>query len=374
MSASAWSRRDQTAMATALALGRRGLGRVAPNPAVGCVVLDADGHVAGRGWTQPGGRPHAETEALARAGDRARGADVFVTLEPCSHHGRTPPCADALIAAGVARVVAALDDPDERVAGRGFARLRDAGVKVEVGLAAGQARYDQAGFLMRQEHGRPLIALKTAMTMDGRIAAATGDSKWITGAEARRRGHMLRATHDAILVGIGTALADDPSLDCRIDGLESASPIRIVVDTTLRLSPDSRLAASAERLPTWVFCASGAPSDRRARLESQGVRVFEAPADDDGRVDLEAVAAIAAAEGVTRLLIEGGGGVAAGFLGLGLVDRIHAFRAPLAIGADGTAAIGPLGLVRVADAPRFIRRAVEAAEDDLAEIYVRAGA
>ncbi len=371
---SAWSPADRAAMAAALALGRRGLGRVWPNPAVGCVVLDAGGRVAGRGWTQPGGRPHAETEALARAGERARGGIAYVTLEPCSHHGRTPPCADALIVAGIARVVAALEDPDERVAGNGFERLRQAGLAVEVGLGAREARFDQAGFLMRIEVGRPLIALKSAMSLDGRIAAANGDSKWITGPEARRLGHLLRAEYDAILVGVGTALADDPRLDCRIAGLEGASPVRVVLDTTLRLAPALDLVAAARARATWVFCREGADAGRRQALEASGVRVFEAPGGADGRVALGAVAGKLAAEGVTRLLVEGGGAVAAALLRADLIDRVHVFRAPLAIGGDGLPAIGALGLDRVADAPRFIRRAIGPADDDVAELYVRATA
>jgi len=374
MQTNRWSAADRTAMAAALALGRRGLGRVAPNPAVGCVILDAEGHVAGRGWTQPGGRPHAETEALARAGDRARGGTAYVTLEPCSHHGRTPPCADALIAAGVARVVAALMDPDDRVAGRGLARLEAAGVQVDVGLGDREARFDQAGFLMRIEEGRPLVALKSAMTLDGRIAAASGDSKWITGPEARRQGHLLRARHDAILVGAGTARADDPRLDCRIPGLEAASPLRIVVDSRLGIDPGLDLVEAAAERPTWIFGREDAPADRRAALEAAGVRVFAAPADATGRVDLAAVLGLLAAEGVTRLLVEGGAAVAAALLGQGLVDRIHAFRAPFALGADGLAAIGPLGLDRVRDAPRFIRREMSAADDDGVELYARVGA
>lgn len=311
---------------------------------------------------------------MARAGDRAQGGAVFVTLEPCSHHGATPPCADALIAAGVARVVAAIGDPDPRVAGRGLARLASSGMEVETGLLAPAARFDQAGFLSRFERSRPMIALKAAMSLDGRIAVANGDSKWITGPEARRIGHRLRAEHDAILVGIGTALADDPRLDCRLEGLEAASPVRIVLDTTLRLPTTHDLAAAAKKRPTWVICLETADAGRRAALERLGVRVIEAPEDDDGRLSLDAVARLLAEAGVTRLLIEGGGAVAAGFMAADLVDRIHAFRAPLVIGGDGLAGIGPLGLDRVANAPRFVRRQICAVDDDVAELYVRIGA
>lgn len=364
---------DRAAMAQALALGRRGLGRVWPNPAVGCVIIDAEGHLAGRGWTQPGGRPHAETVALGRAGDRTSGGTAFVTLEPCSHHGQTPPCAEALIASGIARVVVATADPDDRVSGRGLEMLRAAGVAIELGLGEAEARFDQAGFLSKIEQGRPLIALKTAMSLDGRIAASNGDSKWITGPESRRRGHLLRAEYDAILVGVGTALADDPRLDCRVVGLESASPLRIVLDSALRLRPDLDLVQNAATRPTWVFCAEGADSSRHLALEAAGVRVFPTAVDGEGRVDLEVAMERLAQEGVTRLLIEGGGMVAAGMLRRDLVDRIHGFRAPMVIGADGVAAIGPLGLERVGDSPRFIRRMIAAADDDLSELYVRVG-
>lgn len=358
-------------MAAALALGRRGLGRTWPNPAVGCVILDSAGRIAGRGWTQPGGRPHAEVEALSRAGDRALGGAAFVTLEPCSHHGATPPCADALIAAGVARVVAAIGDPDPRVAGRGLARLASSGVIVETGLLASAARFDQAGFLSRFERSRPMIALKTAMSLDGRIAVANGDSKWITGPEARRLGHRLRASHDAILVGVGTALADDPRLDCRLEGLESASPLRVVLDSTLKLTTTHDLAAAARERPTWVICLEGADAARREALEQLGVRILSAPDDGAGRVAPRAVAQILAEAGVTRLLIEGGGAIAAAFLAADLVDRIHAFRAPVVIGGDGLPGIGALGLDRVADATRFVRLDISPIDDDIAELYQR---
>ena len=374
MSNNAWSASDRLAMAAALALGRRGLGRTWPNPAVGCVILDSAGRIAGRGWTQPGGRPHAEVEALARAGDRALGGAAFVTLEPCSHHGATPPCADALIAAGVARVVAAIGDPDPRVAGRGLARLASSGVAVETGLLASTARFDQAGFLSRFERSRPMIALKTAMSLDGRIAVANGDSKWITGPEARRLGHRLRAAHDAILVGVGTALADDPRLDCRLEGLESASPLRVVLDSTLKLPTTHDLAAAARERPTWVICLEGADMARREALEHLGVRVLSASDDGAGRVAPDAVAHMLAEAGVTRLLIEGGGAVAAAFLTANLVDRIHAFRAPVVIGGDGLPGIGALGLDRVAEAPRFILRDANWIDDDVAEFYQRSEA
>src|SRR5579862_7078692 len=217
---------DLMAMRGALSLARRGLGNTWPNPAVGCVLV-REGRVVGRGWTQPGGRPHAETEALARAGRAARGATAYVTLEPCCHHGRTPPCADALIAAGLSRVVAAIEDPDPRVAGGGLARLRAAGLDVESGLCAAEAAEINAGFLSRLRLGRPLVTLKLATSLDGRIATASGESRWITGGPARERAHLLRATHDAILVGTDTVIADNPELTCRLPGLAGHSPVRV---------------------------------------------------------------------------------------------------------------------------------------------------
>ena len=227
-------RADQRWMQTTLGLARRGLGAVWPNPAVGCVIVN-DGRVVGRGWTQPGGRPHAETEALRRAGAMARGATAYVSLEPCCHWGQTPPCADALIGAGVRRVVVAIEDPDPRVAGNGVARLRAAGLVVDIGLGAGEAAEVNAGFLTRQRLGRPLVTLKLATSLDGRIATSSGESRWITAAPARERGHKLRAEHDAIMVGTATVLADDPQLTCRLPGLEHRSPVRVVPDRYLRI-------------------------------------------------------------------------------------------------------------------------------------------
>src|SRR4051794_21716572 len=252
--ASSWDEDDRRAMSAALALARRGLGNVWPNPAVGCVIVK-DGRVVGRGWTQPGGRPHAETEAIARAGEAARGGTAYVTLEPCSHSGRTPPCAEALIAAGVSRVVASIEDPDPRVAGGGLTKLREAGIAVESGLCADQAEEINAGFLRRVRTGRPLVTLKLATSLDGRIATASGESRWITGPAARERTHLLRATHDAILVGTATVLADDPQLTCRLNGLEHRSPVRVALDRNLVIPPAARLVAEAGRVPTWFITA-----------------------------------------------------------------------------------------------------------------------
>jgi len=355
-------------MAAALALGRRGLGRVWPNPAVGCVLAHGR-RVVGRGWTQPGGRPHAEAEALARAGAAARGATCYVTLEPCSHTGRTPPCADALIEAGIARVVVAAGDPDPRVSGRGLARLSAAGVAVEQGLGEAEAAFDNAGFFTRIAAGRPLVALKTAATLDGRIAARNGRSRWITGPEARAAGHRLRACYDAVMVGARTALLDNPRLDCRLDGLQDRSPVRIVADSRLRLPPTHRLAADGR--PTWVLCREDADADRARALEEAGARLIRLPADGGGRADLAAGMARLGEAGLTRLLVEGGGALAAAFLKADLVDRIHWFRAPAVMGGDGAPAVAALGVAEPGAAPRFRLHSRRETGGDIWEVYRR---
>jgi diaminohydroxyphosphoribosylaminopyrimidine deaminase/5-amino-6-(5-phosphoribosylamino)uracil reductase len=339
-------------MRAALALARRSLGRTWPNPAVGCVIVK-DGRVVGRGRTRDGGRPHAEADALAGAGEAARGATVFVTLEPCSHFGKSPPCADALIRAGVARVVSALEDPDPRVKGQGHARLQAAGIAVDIGEGAAEAAEINAGFLLRVREGRPLFHLKVAASLDGRIATASGESKWITGEAARADGHRLRATHDAVLVGIGTVVADDPDLTCRLPGLAAYSPIRVVFDSKARLSPSSRLAATARSTPVWLVCTAAAPSAAREALKACGVEVIEVAFDRNGRVDVGAAARSLGERGLMRVLIEGGGELAATFLGAGLIDRLSVYRAGLVLGADGRSAVAALGLEKLGFAPRF---------------------
>lgn len=356
--------RDRALMRAALALARRGLGAVWPNPAVGCVIANERG-VVGRGWTQPGGRPHAETEALARAGAAAQGATAYVTLEPCSHWGRTPPCADALIAAGIGRVVAALEDPDPRVRGRGLRRLAAAGIAVETGLCAKEAEELNTGFLSRIRRGRPLVTLKLATTLDGRIATASGESRWITGPSARARAHLLRAMHDAVMVGSGTVLADDPELTCRLPGLADCSPVRVVLDTRLRTPPSARLVTTARLVPTWLLTAPDADPVRRVAFADRGVTVIEVPPDPAGGLDLAAALKALGERGLTRVLVEGGAQLAASLLRAGLVDRLLWFHAPRVIGGDGVPAIAAFDFDRLADAPSFERIAVEAVGDDV---------
>ncbi|MBS0519195.1 MAG: bifunctional diaminohydroxyphosphoribosylaminopyrimidine deaminase/5-amino-6-(5-phosphoribosylamino)uracil reductase RibD [Proteobacteria bacterium] len=357
-------------MRAALALARRSLGRTWPNPAVGCVIV-RDGRVVGRGRTRDGGRPHAETEALAQAGEAARGATVYVTLEPCSHHGKTPPCADALVEAGVARVISALEDPDPRVRGRGHARLREAGIFVEIGDGAREAAEINEGFLLRVRSGRPLFNLKIASTLDGRIATRTGESKWITGEAARAGGQRLRATHDAILIGAGTAAADDPELTCRLPGLAAYSPVRIVLDSKARLSPSSKLAQTARKVPVWLICTPAAPTGAREALKACGVEVIELPAGPEGYVDIGVAARELGARGLTRVLVEGGGEVAAGFLRADLIDGVWAFRAGVLLGADGRSAVGELGVARLGFAPRFSLVAARTVGTDTVETWRR---
>lgn len=341
---------DTRYMALALSLGRRGQGRVWPNPAVGCVIVQGD-RIVGRGWTQPGGRPHAEPVALAQAGDLARGATAYVTLEPCAHHGKTPPCADALIAAGVSRVVAALQDSDPRVSGQGFARLRAAGITVETGVLAYEAARDLAGFFLRTEQGRPFVTLKLANSFDGRIATATGHSQWITGPESRRAVHMMRARHDAVMVGAGTARADDPSLTVRDLGID-AQPVRVVVSRHLDLPLQSKLALSATDIPVWLCHGRSADRARLQAWEGLGARLV--PCDLKGvQLDTHDLLQQLGHAGLTRVFCEGGGALAASLIADDLVDELIGFTAGLAIGAEGLPGVGALGLGRLTEATRY---------------------
>jgi len=362
---------DLAHMRAALTLAARGLGRVWPNPAVGCVLVSPDGRVVARGWTQPGGRPHAETEALRRAGAAAKGATAYVSLEPCSHHGKTPPCAEALVGAGIARCVVAIEDPDARVQGRGLAMLRQAGIAVAVGALEGEASDLNAGFFSRIKSGRPLVTLKIASTLDGRIALASGESRWITGEASRARGHLMRAQHDAILVGSGTAIADDPELTCRLPGLEDRHPVRIVLDRDLSLPVTAKLVATAAAHPTWLVVGPDVAASRGSAHRAAGVELVEGGLDRDGRLDLASVMAELGRRGLTRILVEGGSRLSAALLAHDLVDRLAWFRSPGIIGGDGIPAASPLSLAKLAEMPRFQRIAVETLGGDLLESYKR---
>jgi diaminohydroxyphosphoribosylaminopyrimidine deaminase/5-amino-6-(5-phosphoribosylamino)uracil reductase len=357
-------------MAAALGLARRGLGSVWPNPSVGCVLV-RQGRVVGRGRTASGGRPHAETEALAQAGELACGADAYVTLEPCSHHGRTPPCAEALIRAGVARVIVGTEDPDPRVSGRGLKLLRDSGIEVQSGVMEEEAREMIAGFQCRIEQGRPLVTMKIAASLDGRTATHSGESQWITGDAARARGHLLRAQSDAIMIGSGTALIDDPLLSCRLPGLEDRSPVRVVVDSRLTLSLTSRLVASAREIPLWVLTGSGNSPERLAAFDECGVELIEVRRDPDGNVDLADALRELGSRGLTRLLVEAGGHLAAALLRQDLVDRLAWFRAPLLIGGDGLPAAVSFGIDKLSAAPRWRRLSAACLGTDMVEYLER---
>ena len=341
---------DRRHMRHALALAQRGLGNVWPNPAVGCVIV-REGRIVGRGWTQPGGRPHAEVVALAQAGAAARGATAYVTLEPCAHHGKTPPCAEALVAAGVAQVVSALTDPDPRVAGRGHEILRAAGIEVVEDIEAAAAQALNAGFLRRVVKGLPLVTLKLAATLDGRIATALGESRWITGPEARRMVHALRLSHDAVLVGSGTARADDPDLTVRDLGAVR-QPVRVVFDSHLSLSPDSRLGRTAREVPVWLCHGSSALEAARMAWQATGARLI-ACAEADGHLDPAAALSALAGEGLTRVFCEGGGQLAAALLAADLVTDLVAFSAGKVIGAEGVPAVGAMSLPHLAEAAGF---------------------
>ena len=362
---------DQRFMQLALSLGRRGLGNTWPNPAVGAVVV-RDGVIVGRGWTQPGGRPHAEPEALARAGGAARGATLYVTLEPCSHFGKSPPCADAVIASGIARVVSAIEDPNPDVAGQGHARLRAAGITVDIGTCGAEAARDHAGHFRRVRDKRPHVILKLAVSPDDKIAAAGHRPVAITGEAAKARVHLLRAQCDAILVGIGTVLSDNPTLTCRLPGMEARSPVRVVLDRALRMPGTSKLVHSARQTPLWVMTSNLSEAPAAMKLGAAGAQVIRVPttATPPG-LDLATVLHALAEKGITRLLVEGGARVASSFVGAGLADEIWLLRGANAVGADGVPALDALPLSAITRSPALKLRGSETLQNDTLTIYER---
>jgi diaminohydroxyphosphoribosylaminopyrimidine deaminase/5-amino-6-(5-phosphoribosylamino)uracil reductase len=362
---------DQRFMQLALTLGRRGQGRTWPNPAVGAVVVK-DGVIVGRGWTQPGGRPHAEPVALARAGEAARGATLYATLEPCSHIGKSPPCVDAIIAAGISRVVSAIEDPNPEVAGQGHAKLRAAGVTVDIGLGAAEAAHDHAGHFKRIRDKRPHVILKLAVSPDDKIGAAGRKPLAISGEAARARVHLLRAQSDAILVGIGTVLSDDPLLTCRLPGMETRSPVRVVLDRSLRIPGTSRLVHSARHTPLWVMTSNLAEAPAAMKLGAAGAQVMRvATTASPPGLDLVAVLHALAGKGITRLLVEGGARVASSFVTAGLVDEVWLLRGAEPVGADGVPALDALPLSVLTGSPTFKLRASETLQKDTLTIYER---
>jgi diaminohydroxyphosphoribosylaminopyrimidine deaminase/5-amino-6-(5-phosphoribosylamino)uracil reductase len=357
-------------MARALELAARGLGRTFPNPPVGAVLVRG-GRIIGEGFHHRAGAPHAEIEALRAAGGRAKGATLYVTLEPCAHHGRTPPCADALLPLGLARVVVAMQDPNPRVRGRGLARLRRARIPVVVGPGEREARILTEGYRTRMLRRRPMVTLKLALTLDGRIAAHGGDARWITSEQARLLAHALRDVSDAVLVGAGTVRADDPRLTCRLPG--GHDPIRIVLAGRRLALPPRAHVLEVGGPPTWIVAPRGAPAKRVAALRRSGVEVILVPA-RAGHVPFAALARMLAERGITSLLIEGGATVAAEALAAKVVDRVVFFMAPAILGGDAVPAVGPLGTRRVADAIRLDVLAVGRSGADLViEGRVRSG-
>ena len=356
---------DARFMRYALALGRRGEGCTWPNPAVGCVLVRSN-EVVSIGWTQKGGRPHAETEALARAGERAKGATAYVTLEPCSNWGKTPPCCKSLIEAGIARVVIGCVDPDPRVNGKGIDWLRQAGIEVTLGVLEDQARVAHLGLYRRIIDKRPMVSLKIAQSLDGRIATASGHSQWITSSDARRLAHRMRATHDAVMIGSGTALADDPTLTCRLPGLEHRSPVRVVADRRLRLSLQSNLAKTAKETPLWLLTSADAEETRIAAFEELGATVIRS-----GDAEIQTFLRQLAERGLTRLMVEGGSILAQSLLSADLVDHLWLFEAPKTLGGDGRPSVAPLGLERVDDAPQWRLLSARRIGPDQLQIFER---
>ena len=361
---------DRRFMQLALTLGRRGQGRTWPNPAVGAVAV-RDGVIVGRGWTQPGGRPHAEPEALRRAGEAAQGATLYVTLEPCSHVGKSPPCVDAIIAAGIARVVSAIEDPNPEVAGQGHAKLRAAGIKVDVGLGAEEAARDHAGHFRRVRDKRPHVILKLAVSPDDKIAAAGHTPVAITGEAARTQVHLLRAQCDAILVGIGTVLADDPLLTCRLPGMEARSPVRVVLDRALRIPGTSRLVHSARETPLWVVTSELAEAAAAMKLGAAGAQVIRVATTSPPGLDVLDVLHALAVRGITRLMVEGGARVASSFVAAGLVDEVWLLRGSETVGAGGVAALAALPLSAITQSPGLKVRASESLGKDTLTVYER---
>nr|WP_299773043.1 bifunctional diaminohydroxyphosphoribosylaminopyrimidine deaminase/5-amino-6-(5-phosphoribosylamino)uracil reductase RibD [uncultured Tateyamaria sp.] len=355
-------------MSLALSLGRRGMGQTAPNPAVGCVIVK-DERIIGRGWTQLGGRPHAETEALAQAGSDAAGATAYVTLEPCAHHGKTPPCAEALVAAGIRRAVIAMRDSDTRVDGQGIAILQAAGIEVTTGICEAEAEADHIGFTLRTEQGRPFVTLKLASSFDGRIATGTGESQWITGPQARRCVHAMRARHDAVMVGGGTARHDDPSLTVRGFG-DVPQPTRVVVSRRLDLPLMSTLALTAKDVP--VILCHGRDADPMLQDTWRDLGATLLPCGTSGaQLDPRDILQQLGSHGVTRVFCEGGGALAASLIDTDLVDELVGFTAGLVIGAEGLPNIGALGLDTLAAAQRYTLKSVSHMGADVCHRWAR---
>lgn len=357
-------------MRSALNLARQGLGRVWPNPSVGCVIVKS-GHVIARARTADGGRPHAETIALEMAGDKAEGATIYVSLEPCAHQGQTGPCAQALIDAKVAKVIVAVEDSDPRVRAKGIEMLRDAGIEVVVGLMEDRAREINKGFFYRYTHDRPMISLKTATTLDAKIATNTGESKWITGELSRARAHLIRSQHDAVAVGVNTVIADNPSLTTRLKGVNH-SAVRIVFDTNLRLTGSEKIFDEVADNPVWIVSALEGSDPKAENLVNAGADIITVPKNESGQIDLMTAMQKIAEAGITRLMVEGGSGLMTSFIKADLYDTLYWFRAGSMIGADGLSAAQSLGIDQMDQKIKLTHSEQMSLGEDMLDIYKRA--
>ncbi|MGB0087692.1 MAG: bifunctional diaminohydroxyphosphoribosylaminopyrimidine deaminase/5-amino-6-(5-phosphoribosylamino)uracil reductase RibD [Rhodomicrobiaceae bacterium] len=364
---------DAANMSLALALGKRGLGQCWPNPSVGAVVAEPSGRIVSCGWTGSGGRPHAEAIALAQAGDAARGATLYATLEPCAHWGKTPPCVDTIISAGIARVVYGVVDPDPRVAGRGVKKLRENHIEVVQGPFAAEARWQTLGHELRVTARRPFMQLKLAVDGDGMVPAGGGGMPvWATGQEARALSHLIRAEADAIMVGYGTVLADDPDLTCRLPGLSWRSPVRVILSTDGRFSRYSRMLKNLSTAPLWIFTAADVPQRAKTRLESLGATVITVAKNPHGRLDLHAVVYELAERGITRLLVEGGPSLEMNLLRADLADEILIFQGAKETVGPALMPFAPAGLDAVTDTGIYSRAGMREIGGDRVWVYRRA--
>lgn len=374
--------KDYSNMDIALSLSKRGLGNVSPNPAVGCVIIK-DGKVISTGRTQPGGRPHAEIVALNAAGENAKGATAYVTLEPCSHYGKTPPCAEAIIKAGIKKCVISMIDPDPRVSGRGVKMMQDAGIEVISGCREEEARIINRGFLLHTMENRPLVTLKIASTLDGKIATSTGESKWITSALSRQKVQMLRASHDAILVGSSTVKADNPSFMCRLSGLETSSPTRFILlsKTDYKIGKDDAEKFLSNDIfntddktglfPSTYIIANNDCGDCHLFdiADTRNIEIIKCEQSEKGQANISSVLTSIANKRITRLLVEGGSKLATSLITTNLTDEVHWFYAPKIIGNEGIAAINDTALQKLSDATKFKIISSEIIDDDVLSIY-----
>ncbi|MDA7948291.1 MAG: bifunctional diaminohydroxyphosphoribosylaminopyrimidine deaminase/5-amino-6-(5-phosphoribosylamino)uracil reductase RibD [Hyphomicrobiaceae bacterium] len=366
---------DEAYMRAAFALARRTLGRTAPNPAVGALIVRPDGsrdELVACGWTMHGGRPHAERVALERAGEAARGATLYVTLEPCAHHAKTPPCADAIIEAGISRVVVSAGDPDPRVAGKGISKLNDAGIEVEEGCLEEEGAALARGHILRVRENRPLVQLKLAVGSDGLVPQGReGAPVWVTGSDARAHGHLLRARADAILAGHGTITADDPSLTCRLPGMVEDSPVRVVLCSALDIPATAKLFADIETAPVWAVGSLKADTAREKTLAGAGAEIIRAEVNEGGGLDIRDVLSALAARGITRLLVEGGPHVASSFWNAGLVDEIYIYKGPEPAGGNGLPALAGEQLSAIETSGDFMRESTRELGHDTLDVYRR---